>query len=127
METPPDPPAGPIIKSDRTGRTRYTAEYKREVLDAFESSGLSGPVFARQCGIKYPTFAAWLAKRRKEGLPSSRPVDRPADRPAFVLAEWSGEAAGDRALEVRLPGGAVARASDAGQVRLLAELLRHLA
>ena len=37
---------GPIIKSDRTGRTRYTAQYKREVLAAFESSSLSAPVFA---------------------------------------------------------------------------------
>jgi transposase len=83
METPTDPSAGPIIKSDRTGRTRYTAEYKREVIDAFEPSGLSGPAFARQCGIKYPTFAAWLTKRRKEGQPSSDP----ADRPAFVLAD----------------------------------------
>jgi hypothetical protein len=41
METPTDPAAGTIIKSDRTGRTRYTAQYKREVLDAFESSCLS--------------------------------------------------------------------------------------
>ena len=123
METPTHPPAGPFIKSARTGRTRYPSEYNREVLDAFESSGLSGPVFARQCGIKYPTFAAWLAKRRNEGLPSSRS----ADRPAFVLAELSGDAAIDPALEVRLPGGAVARATDADQIRLLAELLRHLA
>ena len=126
METPADPSAGPIIKSDRTGRTgrtRYTAKYKREVLDAFESSGLSGPAFARQCGIKYPTFAAWLAKRRKVARTSSRPVDRPA----FVLAELSGEVGNDQALEVRLPGGAIARATGSDQVRLLAELLRHLA
>lgn len=124
MDSPIDPPAGPIIKSDRTGRTRHTAEYKREVLDAFESSGLSGPVFARQCGIKYPTFAAWLAKR-KNGDRS--PAGSGAGRPAFVLAELSGDAINDQALEVRLPGGAIARAVGAGQVRLLAELLRHLA
>lgn len=29
METPTDSSAGTIIKSDRTGRTRYTAQYKR--------------------------------------------------------------------------------------------------
>lgn len=122
METPTDPSAGPIIKSDRTGRTRYTAEYKREVLDAFESSSLSAPAFARQCGIKYPTFAAWLAKRKRGG----RPPVPPSDRPAFVLAEVSaGTDSG--ALEVRLPGGAVARATGSDQIRLLAELLRHLA
>jgi hypothetical protein len=50
-----------IVKSDRTGRTRYTRQYKQEVLAAFESSSLSAPVFAAQCGIKYPTFAAWIA------------------------------------------------------------------
>jgi hypothetical protein len=47
-----------IIKSDRTGRTRYTRQYKQEVLAAFESSSLSAPVFAAQCGIKYPTFSS---------------------------------------------------------------------
>ncbi len=58
MEIPTDSSAGTIIKSDRTGRTRYTAQYKRKVLDAFESSSLSAPAFAMQCGVKYPTFAA---------------------------------------------------------------------
>ena len=51
-----------IIKSDRIGRTRYSAEYEAEVVAAFDGSGLSGPAFAKQCGIKYPTFAAWVAK-----------------------------------------------------------------
>jgi transposase-like protein len=122
METPIDPPAGPIIKSDRTGRTRYTFEYKQEVLDAFESSSLSAPAFAQQCGIKYPTFAAWLAKR-KQG--NRRPA-KPTEHPSFILAELSA-APDDEVLEVRLPGGAVARAAGRDQVRLLAELLRHLA
>ena len=42
METPTDPATGTgtIIKSDRTGRTRYTAQYKREVLDAFDADAL---------------------------------------------------------------------------------------
>lgn len=60
METNIDQAVGIIVKSDRTGRTRYTPEYKREVLAAFESSSLSAPVFAKQCGIKYPTLAAWI-------------------------------------------------------------------
>ena len=122
METPTDSAAGPIIKSDRTGRTRYSAEYKREVLDAFEASSLSAPAFARQCGIKYPTLAAWIAGRKRDG----RPPAVASDRPAFLLAEFSAAADGD-VLEVRLPGGAVARAAGRAQVKLLAELLRHLA
>ena len=118
--TPIGPPVGSIIKSDRTGRTRYTGQYKQEVLDAFESSSLSAPAFARHCGIKYPTFAAWIAGRKRAARPEA------AAKPAFLLAEVPGasEAAG---LEVRLPGGAVLRAADSFQVKLLAELLRNLA
>jgi transposase-like protein len=112
---------GIIIKSDHSGRTRYTAQYKQEVVAAFESSSLSAPDFARQCGIKYPTFAAWVAARKRDGRPASRD-----DRPAFLIAELSAETGGP-ALEVRLPGGAVARATDAGQIHLLAVLLRQLA
>jgi hypothetical protein len=42
---------GGIVKPGLTGRTRYTPQYKLVVLAAFESSSLSSPVFARQCGI----------------------------------------------------------------------------
>ena len=124
METPTDSSAGTIIKSDRTGRTRYTAHYKREVLDAFESSSLSAPAFAMQCGVKYPTFAAWIAGRRRGSLPG--PARQRQTPPAFLLAEI-GEASSGDALEVRLPCGAVARAAGPVQLKLLAELLRHLA
>jgi hypothetical protein len=122
METLTDPSAGAIIKSDRAGRTRYSRQYKSEVLDAFESSSLSAPVFARQCGIKYPTFAAWIAGRNRGSSPGS-----PASgQPAFLLAEI-GDGSPCEVLEVRLPGGAVARATGPVQLKLLAELLRHLA
>ena len=111
---------GPIVKSDRSGRTRYTAAYKQQVLDAFESTSLSAPAFAKQCGIKYPTFAAWITGRkrpRRELCPG---------RPAFLIAELA-EPSDDAALEIRLPGGAVARVTVSSQLVLLAELLRHLA
>jgi len=124
METPTDSAAGTIIKNDRTGRTRYTAQYKREVLDAFESSSLSAPAFAMRCGVKYPTFAAWIAGRRR-GSPPGPAAQRSAP-PAFLLAEIGDAPSGD-ALEVRLPGGAVARAAGPAQLKLLAVLLRHLA
>jgi transposase-like protein len=114
-------PTGTIIKSDRGGRTRYTPQYKQEVVAAFGSSSLSAPAFARQCGIKYPTFAAWIAAL-KQG--ESKPARK--NPPAFLVAEVSAETGGN-ALEVRLPGGAVARATHAEQIRLLAALLRHLA
>jgi hypothetical protein len=56
MSTNTDQTAGVIIKSDHCGRSRYTSQYKQEVLCAFESSSLSAPDFARQCGIKYSTL-----------------------------------------------------------------------
>jgi transposase-like protein len=112
---------GTIVKSDHIGRTRYTAQYKQEVVAAFESSSLSAPAFARQCGIKYPTLAAWIAARKRcESKSASK------NPPAFLIAEVAAESGGN-ALEVRLPGGALARATDAAQVRLLAALLRQLA
>ena len=121
METNIDRAGGVIVKSDQTGRTRYTPEYKREVLAAFQSSTLSAPVFARQCGIRYPTLAAWISARKRgdQAAPGG-------NSPAFLVAEVA-SSAGGTALEVRLPCGAVVRAADPEQVRLLATLLRHLA
>ena len=87
METQTDSSTGAIIKSDRTGRNRYTAQYKREVLDAFESSSLSAPAFAMQCGVKYPTFAAWIAGRRRGSLPG--PARQRSDAPAFLRGRES--------------------------------------
>lgn len=121
METNLHPAAGVIVKSDQINRTRYTPEYKREVLAAFESSSLSAPVFAKRCGIKYPTFAAWIAARKR-----GRQTAAVGNAPAFLVAEVASSTNGP-ALEVQLPCGAVARASDAEQIRLLAALLRHLA
>lgn len=112
-----------IIKSDRTGRTRYTREYKQEVLAAYQSSSLSAPLFAAQCGIKYPTFASWLAACKhddKSGVTTHRPV--------FMLAEFAPSSQDtSAALEVRLLCGAVVRVASRDQLPLLVELLRQLA
>lgn len=120
MQTNSDPSTGIIIKSDRSGRVRYTDEFKREVLAAYESSSLSGPDFARQCGVKYPTLAAWVSARRR-----GRQTAAAMTGPTFLVAEMA-SSSGPSALEIRLPGGAVARVSDAAQVRLLAALLQQL-
>jgi len=112
-----------IVKADRTGRTRYTTQYKAEVIEAFAASGLSGPVFARQCGIKYPTFAAWVANSRCD----DRPQQPGQPTSSFIVAEiGQGISDGGDGLEVRLPGGATALAGTSGQVVLLAELLKAL-
>ena len=119
MSSQSDPSTGIIVKSDRSGRTRYTAQYKQEVVTAFESSSLSAPDFAKQCGIKYSTLAAWISSGKRGGR-------KPVSTPSFLIAEVASASEG-AALEVRLPGGAVARASDVEQIRLLVALIRQLA
>jgi transposase-like protein len=118
-----DHPTTSIIKSDRTGRTRYAQQYKQEVLAAYEASSLSAPQFAAQCGIKYPTFASWLAAGKRDGRSATA-----ANRPTFLLAEVAASPEATSAvLEVRLPCGAVVRVPSRDQLPLLVELLRQLA
>ena len=92
---PVDPSAGNIVKNDRAGRTRYTRQYKEEVLEAFESSSLSAAAFARHCGIKYSTYnpssprnssnnlSGIPLSRSDLGLFSLRSVVRVSDFPQF--------------------------------------------
>ena len=111
-----------IIKSDRTGRPRYTQEYKEEVLAAYDASGMSGPAFAAHCGLKYPTFASWVSKRRREKAQGGAPTKKEKQ---FILAEF-GVTDAPEGLQVELPCGASARLVDAGQAGLLAALIRAL-
>ena len=113
-----------IIKSDRRGRSRYAEEFKTKVLDAFERSGMTGMQFAQQCGVKYPTFATWVKKRREGGGSGAEPP-KPIANEAFLIAEISEDDLG-AGLSVTLPGGAVAQATSREQVLLLAELLNAL-
>ena len=110
-----------IIKNDRTGRTRYPAQFKTEVLKAFDRSRLSGLAFAEQHGIKYPTFNSWLTKRRKQASPPAE------NSSAFILAELGSDRPEDSGLEIKIPGGAVATATTPQAVILLAQLIKALA
>ena len=111
-----------IIKSDRSGRQRYTEQYKDEVLAAYELSGMSGPAFAEHCGLKYPTFANWVSKRRRE----ERADGSPKENQKFVLAEF-GATSDSEGIAVELPGGASARLANTEQADLLAALIKALA
>ena len=121
-----DASATAIVKADTRGRTRYSEDYRQEVLDAFEQSGLSGMEFARQCGVKYSTFASWIKKRRESrDNPGGNDLPRPAGTDPFIIADIreDGTAGG---LSVTFPGGVVARATNRDQVELLAVLMRTL-
>jgi hypothetical protein len=118
-----DPSTTSIIKSDCAGRTRYSRQYKQEVLAAFETSSLSAPQFAAQCGLKYPTFASWLAAAKRQ----HRDTSPAQNRPTFLIAELASAVEMQHGgLEVCLPGGAVARITSRDQLPLVVELLRQL-
>jgi hypothetical protein len=111
-----------LLKMDALGRVRTPKAKQEEILDEFERSGLSGAEFAELAGIKYPTLASWVQRRRR-GLEARKPKTRTC----FLEAMVEKEAAGSVPLEVELPGGARLRITDAGQVPLAVQLIRSLA
>ena len=120
---------GSLVKQDCIGRIRFSRKHRDMLLDAYEASGLSGPQFAAQHGVKYPTFATWLqARKRQRGGYPGLPAPESA---TLVLAEVESFGAVERsdipALEIGLPGGVVISLRHAGQAPLVAELLKHLA
>jgi hypothetical protein len=119
---------GAILKTDTKGRMRTPAARRESLLDEFERSGLSGTRFAALAGIKYPTFAAWAARRRKQGV--AQAPAKPADPVRWleaVVQEAQGPAAHEVSmLIIRLPGGAHLEVADLKQVPLAAAVVRAL-
>ena len=111
-----------IIKNDRVGRTRYSQAYKDEVVTAYRQSNMSAAAFAEHCGVKYPTFASWVAKARQAGGDSSA-ADHGVQR--FLLAEIGGPESVS-AIKLELPGGLIAHVSSTSQLGLLAELIKTI-
>lgn len=122
-----------ILKSDARGRVRVPVERQEALLDEFEHSGLSGVKFAQLVGVKYPTFALWVQKRRRaraalttEGAGVSVATAR---RPIRLFEAVTGEPAAGRSgevLTVELPGGGRLLVEAPSQLRWAAELLRLL-
>jgi DNA-binding transcriptional regulator YiaG len=54
-----------ILKRDVIGRVQTPQGLRERIVDEFERSGMSGREFARMAGMKYPTFASWVQKRRR--------------------------------------------------------------
>jgi hypothetical protein len=120
-----------LLKSDAQGRVRTPPDRQESLLDEFERSGLSGARFAALAGIKYPTFAAWVLRRRKQR--ASGQVSPPA-RDSTPTVRWL-EAVMDQSAAhnpagtciVHLPGGARLEFSSPNQISLAAALVRALA
>lgn len=119
-----------LVKLDCIGRVRFSREQRESMLDAYEASGLSGPQFCAQHGVKYQTFATWL-QRRKRGdgrYPALLPAGA-APVPLFLPTEVdhpASPAASGTPVEVVFPGGASILIRDDGQLALAAKLIREL-
>jgi hypothetical protein len=59
------PPEFQILKTDSRLRVRTPAHQREELLKLYDRGSLTAKAFADTYGIKYPTFAAWLQKRRR--------------------------------------------------------------
>lgn len=105
-------------RRDRRGRVSWPAQRREQLLDEYERSGLSQAAFARQAGVKYPTFAHWVQERRREAAGQPGPTTDVA--PRFV--ELGVPAAGT--LSVSMPDGLVVSGTDPRALAGLVQLLR---
>ena len=112
------------LKVDANGRVWAPAEKRAEILREFDRSGASGVEFARMIGVKYPTFAGWLRRRRMKG--GARPERRQPRRAPVEFLEAVLPGAGTQPVVVELPRGVRVQVSAAGQIPLVLELLRSL-
>ena len=118
-----------ILKVDVSGRVWTPRERRQAVLDEWERSEMPATKFAEHIGMKYPTLASWVQKRRRlragaDGAGAPGTQERGAGALQWVEAV-SGAAGG--VLCVQLPGGARMEVADRAQAVLAAELVRALA
>ncbi len=123
-----------ILKRDGLGRVRTPRERREALLAEFERSGMSGQKFAAWAGIKYPTWASWVQKHRRQRAKAvgSSPAEPPKNQVRWLEAVVS--AATDKAsarskpggLIVHGPGGVRIEINEAKQVSLAVQLLREL-
>lgn len=118
-----------ILKTDKMGRVRTSLERREQLLDEFEKSKLSGQKFARLTGLKYSTFAVWVAARRRRRAAISPALPTAASQTVEWLetvidkAQASTPVSGSP-LIVRLPSGAAIELASASQASAAAALLR---
>jgi transposase-like protein len=104
------------VTLDTRGRVRATKEQQQVVLAEFARSRMSAVQFAKTHGLKYSTFAYWVARQRRSPAPGGKPTLRLLEA---VVTPPAG-------LLVQLPGGARLELCEASQVPLVAALVRAL-
>jgi hypothetical protein len=111
-----------LIKTDARGRMQRTPEQREKMLDEYERSGLSGPKFAALCGVKYQTFASWLARRKSQ----RQPRRKAATQIRWLEASVQPAATSATGLMLQLPGGVRAQIAHPSHIPLAAALVRAL-
>lgn len=128
--------SGSILKRDVVGRVVTPLAKREELLDEFGRSALSGAEFARLAGVKYPTFAGWVQRRRhaRGTYGVRRPMTSPQEAAAglrlveaVVATPLMSTPATGTGLKIDLPGGASVTVGDSMQAALAAHLLKALA
>lgn len=133
-----------ILKQDVLGRVTVPKEKREALLDAFEAGGMSGQAFAKHHGIHVQTFASWIQKRRrsrgdydddktrrklrmgKKKTPAHKSAPTTTHSLNLVEVEMTDTPSLAEALEITLPGGAVAKVVSENQLGLLKSLLSEL-
>ena len=124
-----------LLKTDGRGRVRTPLAQREALLDEFERSGLSGMRFAALHGVKYPSFANWVQRRRRErGAGGPGESNRQQRDPGDTVVQWleaevrTGEPrAAPLGLMLHLPGGLRVELTQPHHVRLGAQLVQALA
>jgi len=113
------------------GRVTPPVAQRAALLAAFARSGLSGPAFAAQVGVKYQTFATWRQqwqrRRRGPAVPASVPVKTPPPVRwvEAVVAEPGAAPVGEKSsLVVEFGSGVRVVLNAVEQVALAAALVR---
>lgn len=121
-------PEPSLIKSDVLGRVQRTPEQRERILNEYERSGLSGPKFAALCGVKYQTFAGWLARRKSQGQthPKRQQYPKAPTQVQWLEGAVQSAAVSRSGLLLQLPGGVRAQISSEGHIALAAALVRAL-
>ena len=116
-----------LMTTDAHGRVRVPVERREGLLDEFERSGLSGVKFAQMVGVKYPTFALWVQKRRKARKLQKQDGAQSVTFAEAVIDRGAGVMIGAAGLTIEFPGGARMIVQSPVQLQMAAELLRMVA
>lgn len=121
-----------MLRQDVKGRVQTPAARREELLDEFDRGGLSGGKFAALVGVKYSTFASWVAKRKRARAGRSG-AKNTARSVALRLVEAMAPARCEvdaapraEALNVHLAGGMRLEITHESQARLAAALIKAL-